>query len=109
MARNRRGPSRLCAELRRGRPSQTGRNAAVRTLNADMHSAKAFAHVAARASCDWEWRTDGGKTWTRLPSTLQVKTTLAGVVPGTTAQCRFRSVTNTGASSSRQPATLLVQ
>ena len=32
-----------------------------------------------RASYDWQWSPDGGKTWTELPLTLQAKTTVAGI------------------------------
>jgi hypothetical protein len=62
-----------------------------------------------RASYEWEWSIDGGKTWMQLPPTLQSKTTLTGVAPGTNAEFRFRSVTKAGVSSSRQTATLLVK
>jgi hypothetical protein len=62
-----------------------------------------------RASYEWEWSTDGGKTWMQLPPTVQSKTTLTGVAPGTNAEFRFRSVTKAGVSSSRQTVTLLVK
>jgi hypothetical protein len=65
--------------------------------------------VAARASYDWEWSIDAGKTWLQLPSTLQAKTMLTGVAPGTTLQFRFRSVTKAGVSDWSQTATLLVK
>src|SRR5579864_6152809 len=35
--------------------------------------------AARRASYEWEWSGDGGKTWTQLPSTLQAKTTIVGL------------------------------
>jgi hypothetical protein len=64
--------------------------------------------VAVRASYDWEWSADGGKTWSSLPSTLQANTTLTGVAPGTGAQFRFRAVSRAGVSEWSQTVTLLV-
>ena len=52
--------------------------------------------TARRASYDWEWSNDGGKTWVALPSTLQAKTSFAGIPSGMVAQFRYRTVTKTG-------------
>ncbi|HEY8038595.1 MAG TPA: hypothetical protein VIF15_02325, partial [Polyangiaceae bacterium] len=38
---------------------------------------------ARRASYEWQWSADGGKTWTQAPSTLQARTTLAGIPAAT--------------------------
>ena len=65
--------------------------------------------AADRASYEWQWSTDGGHTWTPLPPTLQAKTALAGVVPGTNGEFRFRAVTKAGASDWSQPAALIVK
>jgi hypothetical protein len=66
------------------------------TTSGTVHmAAKATAH---RASYDWEWSNDGGKTWVALPSTLQAKTSLAGIPAGMVAQFRYRTVTKTGVS-----------
>src|SRR5271166_3723758 len=37
------------------------------------------AKAADRAAYDWEWSTDGGKTWQLAPSTMQAKTSLTGL------------------------------
>jgi hypothetical protein len=41
--------------------------------------------------------------------TLQAKTTIAGLVPGSTAQFKYRAVTRTGEGDWSQPVSLLVQ
>jgi len=65
--------------------------------------------AASRASYEWEWSADGGKTWTAAPPTLQAKTTITGLASGTTYQLRYRAVTKTGASDWSQPLSLLVR
>ena len=65
--------------------------------------------AARRASYEWQWSVDGGHTWTALPSTLQAKTALTGVAPGTNGEFRFRAVTKTGQSDWSQPVTLMVK
>jgi hypothetical protein len=62
-----------------------------------------------RASYDWEYSTDGGKTWVTAPSTLQAKTTVAGLAPGSTVQFKYRSVTRTGEGDWSQPVSFMVQ
>jgi len=52
--------------------------------------------VARRASYEWQYSTDGGKTWVSLPSTLQSKTSMSGLQAQTTVQFRYRAVTRTG-------------
>jgi len=65
--------------------------------------------AARRASYDWEYSLDGGKTMVALPSTLQAKTTVTGLAPGSTVEFRFRSVTKTGQGDWSQPLSFLVQ
>ena len=64
--------------------------------------------VAVRASYEWEWSVDGGKTWTLAPPTLQARTAIGGLPVGTNVQFRYRSVTKTGAADWRQATSLLV-
>jgi hypothetical protein len=72
-------------------------------------SVKLAARAAAlRASYEWEWSGDGGKTWTPVPPTLQARTSIAGLPVGTNVQFRYRSVTKTGASDWSQATSLLV-
>jgi hypothetical protein len=61
-----------------------------------------------RASYEWQYSSDGGKTWITSPSTLQAKTTIAGLVPGSTVQFKYRAVTKTGEGDWSQPVSLLL-
>ncbi|HEX8794731.1 MAG TPA: hypothetical protein VF765_27480 [Polyangiaceae bacterium] len=65
--------------------------------------------AARRASYEWEWSADGGKTWTLLPSTLQAKTTVPNLPVGTSCSFRFRPVTKTGEADWSQVVTMLVK
>jgi hypothetical protein len=56
-----------------------------------------------RRPCTW-----GGKTWVTAPATLQAKTTVAGLVPGSTAQFKYRAVTKTGEGDWSQRVSLMV-
>ena len=49
-----------------------------------------------RAAYDWQWSTDGGKTWQLAPSTVQARTSMIGLTPGSTVLFRYRAVTKTG-------------
>ena len=62
-----------------------------------------------RASYEWQYSTDGGKTWLDAPSTLRAKTTIVGLPPGTTVQFRSMSVTKAGESDWSQTIALLVK
>jgi hypothetical protein len=62
-----------------------------------------------RASYEWEWSADGGKTWTLLPSTLQAKTTVPNLPVGTSCSFRFRPVTRTGEGDWSQVVAMLVK
>jgi hypothetical protein len=73
-------------------------------------SAKLTATIAARrASYEWEYSLDGGKTWVTLPSTLQAKTTVAGLPVGTSVLFRYKAVTKTGEGDWSQGLSLLVK
>ena len=73
-------------------------------------TAKLVAHSASgRAAYEWEYSTDGGKTWVAAPPSLQAKTTVTGLPAGTSVQFRYRSVTRTGATDWSTPVTLLVK
>jgi hypothetical protein len=65
--------------------------------------------AGARASYEWQWSSDEGKTWILLPVTLQAQTTLTGVPAGTNAVFRFRAVTKVGESDWSQPISLIVK
>ena len=62
-----------------------------------------------RASYEWEFSNDGGKTWQGVPATLRSRTEITGLQPGSSCLFRSRSITTKGASDWTQPATLIVQ
>ncbi|HTQ47078.1 MAG TPA: fibronectin type III domain-containing protein [Polyangiaceae bacterium] len=62
-----------------------------------------------RASYEWQFSTDGGKTWVSAPSTLQAKTTVTGLTPGATVEFRYRPVTKTGEGNWSQTVQLIVK
>jgi hypothetical protein len=62
-----------------------------------------------RASYEWQYSTDGGKTWLEATATLQAKTSVTGLTPGATAQFRYRSVTKAGLGDWSAPVSLLVK
>lgn len=62
-----------------------------------------------RASYEWQYSIDGGKTWVMAPVTLQAKTTIAGLLPGATVLFKSRAVTKTGEGDWSQLASLVVQ
>jgi hypothetical protein len=71
---------------------------------------KVTATIAARrASYEWQYSVDGGKTWVGAPATLQAKTTITGLPAGTTAMFRYKTVTKTGEGDWSQPIALLVK
>ncbi len=72
-------------------------------------TANLVAPATHRAAYEWQYSTDGGKTWIVAPPTLQAKTTVSGLQTGTTVQFRFRSVTKTGAADWSAPVSMLVQ
>jgi hypothetical protein len=65
--------------------------------------------AATRASYEWEWSGDGGKTWNAAPPTLQAKTTITGLPASTSCQFRYRAVTKAGATDWSQPIVLIVR
>jgi hypothetical protein len=67
------------------------------------------ASAADRASYEWGYSADAGKTWLLLPPTLQAKTTVSGLQAGTTVQFRYRAVTKAGATDWSAAVSLLVQ
>jgi hypothetical protein len=62
-----------------------------------------------RASYDWEFSTDGGKTWVGAPSTLAARTTITGLPASTMVQFRVRALTKSGEGDWSQATALLVK
>ena len=78
-------------------PDRTKQDLAVRAgrvAGSVILTAKAVAH---RASYEWEYSADQ-KTWMMLPPTLQSKTSLSGLTPGSTYYFQIRTVTRLGQS-----------
>jgi hypothetical protein len=65
--------------------------------------------AARRASYEWEYSADGGKTWVAAPPSLQSKTTVTGLPSATMMQFRVRAVTKAGAGDWTDPVSLVVQ
>lgn len=61
-----------------------------------------------RAGYEWEWSTDGGKTWRTAPRTLQSKTTLSGFTPATVVLVRCRVTTTAGQGEWSSPLSFMV-
>lgn len=60
-----------------------------------------------KAAHEWQTSADG-KTWTDFPTTLQAKTSLSGLTPGSTVFVRHRAVTKTGPLAWSQPVSMIV-
>ena len=57
-------------------------------------SVRLVAKAAAKlAQYEWQLSPDGGKSWLDLPKTLQAKTTVSALEPGSTYRFRMRAVT----------------
>ena len=99
---------------RRRRPCARRRRTAPRVFAAKAGALSGTANLVAasagrRASYEWEYSTDGGKTWVFAPPTLQAKTTVSGLTPGATVQFRYRPVTKTGEADWSAPVPLIVK
>jgi hypothetical protein len=67
------------------------------------------ASAGPRSSYDWEWSTDGGKTWQVGPSTTRSNTVMTGLVPATTVLFRSRALTKAGEGDWTTPISFVVQ
>jgi hypothetical protein len=67
------------------------------------------ASAGPRASYEWQYSVDGGKTWVAALSTLQAKTSVTGLTSGTTVQFRYLAVTKKGQGDWSAPVSLLVK
>jgi hypothetical protein len=62
-----------------------------------------------RSSFEWQYSTDGGKTWVTAPPTVQAKTTVSGPPTAAITEFKYRAVTNDGAGDWSAAVALLVQ
>ncbi len=67
------------------------------------------ASAARRASYEWEYSGDGGKTWLLMPATLQTKTSITGLQAGSTYSFRYRAILKAGAEDWSAPVNFLVK
>jgi len=65
--------------------------------------------AAARASYEWQYSIDGGKTWIDVANTLQAKTTITGLPVATTVEFRVRATTKSGQGDWSLPTSFLVK
>lgn len=70
-------------------------------------------HVAAKAlkgakAHEWQYSTDGGKTWSSAPSTTKSSTLIAGLQPGASVQVKHRMVTKSGVTDWSDPVSAIV-
>jgi len=61
-----------------------------------------------KQSHEWEYSTDGGKTWATAAPTTQAKTTIIGLTVGVTVLVRHRAVTGTGPTNWSDAASVVV-
>ncbi len=85
-----------------------------RTFSAEQGALSGSAKLVApsagrRASYEWQFSNDGGKTWILAPVTLQARTTVPGLTPGATVEFRYRPVTKTGEGNWSQTVQLIVK
>ena len=60
-----------------------------------------------RVSYEWEYSSDGGKTWLPLPPTTRSRTALTGLQPGASYSFRSRAVTTSGPTDWTQPLAIV--
>ena len=72
-------------------------------------SVKIVAPSAGPRSCyDWQYSSDGGKTWVDAPSTIKSKTTLENLTSGATVLFRYRTITPKGGQGDWSQAVALL-
>jgi hypothetical protein len=64
--------------------------------------------VLGARSHEWQFSTDGGKTWTNAAPSTQASVTISGLQPGVLTTFRQRVITKTGPSDWSQPISALV-
>ena len=65
--------------------------------------------AAKRASYEWQWREDGTTTWRSAPRTLQAKTVIRGLTPGTTVWFRYRVTVRGGVRDWSEAVSVIVR
>ena len=68
-----------------------GKHAFAVTHGAASGSVNVVAPAVHRASYEWQFSADGGKTWQTAKSTVQAKAVLTGFAPGSALSLRYRA------------------
>ena len=61
-----------------------------------------------KASHDWQYSTDGGKTWIAHPSSLKASTIISGLTPQTIVMVRHQAITKAGPQNWGAPVSAVV-
>jgi hypothetical protein len=80
---------------------------AVKAVASGSVKVVAKATKGARAN-EFQYSTDGGKTWNVVPTSTRASTTIAGLTPGVAVTYRHRPVTKAGPGDWSQPVTAVV-
>jgi hypothetical protein len=65
--------------------------------------------AARRASYEWQYSIDGGKTWVDAGPSLKARKTITGLPAGSSVQFRYRACVKSGALDWSQPLALLMK
>jgi len=65
--------------------------------------------AAKRASYEWQYSTDGGKTWIEAAPSLRARTTISNLPVASSVQLRYRPVTKAGPGDWSQPLAVVVK
>ena len=73
-------------------------------------SVDVFAAIAARrASYEWQYSVDGGKTWIDAAPSLQARTTIVGLPAAASVQFRYRAIIKSGPGDWSRPLAVVVR
>ncbi len=93
----------------RKQPTRAARSFAARAGTVSGTARLVAPGAGPRASYEWQYSTDGGKTWVLAPVTLQASTVIPNLPVATTVEFRYRAVTKAGEGNWSAPVPLVVQ
>ena len=64
--------------------------------------------VSGAKANDWQFSSDGGKTWVSVPTSTKATTVVTGLLPGSSVTFRHRAITKAGPQDWGQPISMLV-
>ena len=91
----------------RSNPPRHKSDLAVKGVASGSVKVVAKALKGARAN-DFEYSTDGGKTWIEVPTATRASVTITGLQPGATVTYRHRPITKAGPGDWSQPVSAIV-